>query len=98
MVDLRLAPDAEPTPMTREGTRALVERFHGLKRERNGHPTQVGGGSPRLLGSGTSLPSPLSPDSKSYSADKIVCTFEGKFPAKKTKSEVEFTFGEMFFW
>lgn len=29
---LSVAPETEPTPMTVEGTHALIERFHALKR------------------------------------------------------------------
>ena len=40
MTEMRLAPDADPTPMTDEGTYALVERFKALKR---GTEVGVGG-------------------------------------------------------
>ena len=39
---LALAPNADPSPMTREGTHALVERYHALKISKEGHPPQVG--------------------------------------------------------
>lgn len=42
-IQLNTAPtEIEPTPMTREGTRSLVERHHALRRMVS--PTQVGVG------------------------------------------------------
>lgn len=48
MIKLGPAPNVDPTPMTREGTQSLVERFYALRRQAG---TEVGVGG--CLGDGS---------------------------------------------
>lgn len=56
---LGLAPHDAPSPMTREGTRALVDRFHAMKQLGAADSTpEVGAGGPAGgVGSTTLIPS-----------------------------------------
>lgn len=54
-IQLHESPEADPSPMTREGTAAMVERFYALRRGQKELPTQVGVGGCLGGGSLTSL-------------------------------------------
>ena len=76
MTTMHLLTDADPSPMTREGTAALVEGFYALKRAAVARSPQVGVGGSAPSGSVTSLGSlpskkPKSePEIKKYLAEK----------------------------
>ena len=62
MIRLGPAPSADPSPMTREGARALVERFYAMKGLGAGTSMpEVGVGEPGAVGGSTS---PLTPGPK----------------------------------
>jgi len=80
---MALAPDCDPTPSTRQGTRALVERYHALKRR------QVwAGGADRQKGS-TTLVSLGPKKTKSAHASRRSATADVSVPRKKTKSDID---------
>ncbi len=61
MISLGLAPSTDPSPMTREGTRAMVERFHAMKGlGLSASMPEEGEGGP-AVGVGTTTPIPVGP-------------------------------------
>jgi hypothetical protein len=80
MRSLGLAPTCDPSPMTREGTRAMVERFHALKRRQ----VREGGGGGT---GGSTTPIPSGPKkTKSIHASRRSATAVVSVPRKKTKT------------
>lgn len=69
MLSLGLAPSCDPSPMTREGTRALIEAFQSLRLARM---VEVGGGGRPGSGGTTTLPSPGPKKTKSVSRGPVV--------------------------
>lgn len=79
---LGVVPVCDPSPMTREGTHALVERFYAMRRAGvlGMVPEVGGGGAPG--GVGTTTPIPSGPTKSKRALDKPTA-------AKKTKRVYE---------
>ena len=84
------APTCDPSPMTREGTRSLVERFYAMRRD--GQPEAVAGGV--AVGGSPTSPIPLGPkkiksDWTKNSDKQVILTDKGSvvvpLDAKKIK-------------